>query len=113
MVINSIGIRHQDGGHAYRRQLEDLQPLLAEGFITRTELERAEQQRDQAAEELILARRRRDALMNFGRPLELSQARSEAQASQETLRQLESANSYRLAQKEVDLRVKEVEKIFV
>ncbi len=81
-------------------QLEDLQPLLAEGFITRTELERAEQQRDQAAEELILARRRRDALLNFGRPLELSQARSEAQASQETLRQLQSANSYRLAQKE-------------
>jgi HlyD family secretion protein len=81
-------------------QLEDLRPLLAEGFITRTELERAEQQRDQAAEELILARRRRDALLNFGRPLELSQARSEAQASQETLRQLESANAYRLAQKE-------------
>jgi HlyD family secretion protein len=81
-------------------QLEDLQPLLAEGFITRTELERAEQQRDQAAEELILARRRRDALLNFSRPLELSQARSEAQASQETLRQLENANAYRLAQKE-------------
>jgi HlyD family secretion protein len=81
-------------------QLEDLQPLLAEGFITRTELERAEQQRDQAAEELILARRRRDALLNYSRPLELSQARSEAQASQETLRQLESANAYRLAQKD-------------
>jgi len=81
-------------------QLEDLQPLLAEGFITRTELERAKQQRDQAAEELVLSGRRRDALLNFGRPLELSQARSEAQASQETLRQLESANLYRLAQKE-------------
>ncbi len=81
-------------------QLEDLKPLLDEGFITRTELERAEQQRDQAAEELVLARRRRDALLNFGRPLELSQARSEAQASRETLRQLESANAYRLAQKE-------------
>jgi HlyD family secretion protein len=81
-------------------QLEDLRPLLDEGFITRTELERAEQQRDRAAEELLLARRRRDALLNFGRPLELTQARSEAQSSKETLRQLESANTHRLAQKE-------------
>ena len=35
--------------------LEDLKPLLAEGFITRTELERAEQQVAQAREELELA----------------------------------------------------------
>ena len=81
-------------------QLEDLRPLLVEGFITRTELERAEQTRDRAAEELILARRRRDALLNFGRPLELSQARSDVQSSRETLRQLQSANAYRLAQKD-------------
>jgi HlyD family secretion protein len=80
--------------------LEDLEPLLSEGFITRTELERAEQQRDRAAEELLLARRRRDALLNFGRPLELSQARSEAQSSKETLRQLQSASAHRLSQKE-------------
>lgn len=82
------------------RQLEDLRPLLDEGFITRTELERAEQARERAAEELVLARRRRDALLNFGRPLELSQARSDVQSSRETLRQLRSANTYRLAQKE-------------
>jgi HlyD family secretion protein len=81
-------------------QLEDLRPLLDEGFITRMELERAEQARDRAAEELLLAQRRRDALFDFGRPLELSQAHSEVQSSRETLRQLESANAYRLAQKE-------------
>jgi HlyD family secretion protein len=81
-------------------QLEDLRPLLDEGFITRTELERAEQTRDRAAEELLLARRRRDALLNFGRPLELTQARSDVQSSRETLRQLQSASAYRLAQKE-------------
>lgn len=84
-------------------QLEDLSPLLAEGFITRTELERAEQARDRAAEELTLSRRRRDALLNFGRPLELTQARSDVQSSRETLRQLQSANSYRLAQKEATI----------
>jgi HlyD family secretion protein len=80
--------------------LADLRPLLAEGFITRTELERAEQQVSKAKEDLELARRRRDALVSFGRPLELSQARSDAQSSRETLRQLESAASYRVAQKQ-------------
>jgi HlyD family secretion protein len=81
-------------------QLEDLGPLLEEGFITRMELDRARQTRDRAREDLVLAQRRRDALLDFGRPLELSQARSAAQASQETLRQLESASASRLAQKE-------------
>jgi HlyD family secretion protein len=81
-------------------QLEDLRPLLDEGFITRTELERAEQAGERAAEQLVLARRRRDALLNFGRPLELSQARSDVQSSRETLRQLHSASAYRLAQKD-------------
>jgi len=80
--------------------LADLKPLLAEGFITRTELERAEQQVARSREELELARRRRDALFGFGRPLELSQARSDSQSSRETLRQLESASSYRVAQKQ-------------
>jgi HlyD family secretion protein len=80
--------------------LADLKPLLAEGFITRTELERAEQQVALAKEELELARRRKEALFGFGRPLELSQARSDAQSSRETLRQLESATSYRTAQKQ-------------
>jgi len=83
--------------------LADLRPLLAEGFITRTELERAEQQVARSREELDLAKRRRDALVNFGRPLELSQARSDAQSSRETLRQLESAASYRTTQKQAGI----------
>ncbi len=80
-------------------QLADLRPLLAEGFITRLELERAEQQVAKAKEDLDLARRRQKALVEFGRPLELSQARSEAQSSRETLRQLESAVGSRAVQK--------------
>ncbi len=81
-------------------QLDDLRPLLKEGFITRLELERAEQQVAHAREELALAQRRQAALVGFGRPLELSQARSELQARREGLRQLESASSYRTAQKQ-------------
>jgi HlyD family secretion protein len=82
-----------------RSALADLQPLLAEGFITRTELERAEQQVARAEEDLKLAKRRHDAYLGFGRPLELTQARADASQSKETERQLESAAAYRMEQK--------------
>jgi HlyD family secretion protein len=79
--------------------LEDLKPLLDEGFITRQELDRADQAVKRAQEDLALARRRRDSLMSFGRPLELSQARSDAVLTKESLRQLEAAGAYRMEQK--------------
>jgi HlyD family secretion protein len=82
-----------------RSALNDLKPLLAEGFITRTELERAEQLVAKAEEDLTLAKRRRDAFLGFGRPVELSQARADASQSKETLRQLESAGAFRTEQK--------------
>jgi HlyD family secretion protein len=80
--------------------LQDLKPLLAEGFITKQELERAEQVVARARDDLTLAQRRRDSLANFGRPLELSQARSDATLTKESLRQLESAAAYRIQQKQ-------------
>ena len=82
-----------------RSAYEDLKPLLAEGFITKVELDRAEQQVAKAAEELSLSKRRRDSLFNYGRPLELSQARSDALLTKESLRQLESAATFRSEQK--------------
>jgi len=80
--------------------LEDLKPLLSEGFITKQELERAEQAVARARDDLTLAQRRRDSLVHFGRPLELSQARSDATLTKESLRQLESAAAYRVQQKQ-------------
>ena len=78
---------------------EDLRPLLAEGFITKQELERAEQQVAHQKQELALAQRRRGALMDFGRPLELSQARADATLSKENYKELEIAADYKLGQK--------------
>ena len=75
---------------------DDLKPLLAEGFITKQELDRAAQAVSRAREDLDLAKRRRDALVQFGRPLELSQAQAEASLTRESARQLEAAASYRL-----------------
>ncbi|PYQ17367.1 MAG: hypothetical protein DMF80_01100 [Acidobacteria bacterium] len=87
--------------------LEDLKPLLSEGFITKQELERAEQVVARARDDLTLAQRRRDSLVKFGRPLELSQARSEAVLTKESLRQLESAAAYRLEQKQAAIAAAE------
>jgi HlyD family secretion protein len=78
---------------------EDLKPLLAEGFITKLELDRAQQVVDKAKEDLALAQRRRDSLLQFGRPLEVSQARSDALLTKDTARQMESAAAYKLEQK--------------
>lgn len=78
---------------------DDLRPLLAEGFITKGELERADQAVAKAADDLVLAKRRRDSLVEFGRPLEVSQARSDALLTKESLRQLQAAADYRLEQK--------------
>lgn len=90
-----------------RTALDDLRPLLAEGFITRQELERAEQAAARAEEELALARRRRDALVGFGRPLEISQARSDALLTQEGVRQLQASAAFRLEQKKAAIAAAE------
>ena len=78
---------------------DDLKPLLAEGFITKQELDRAAQAVSRAREDLALAKRRHEALVQFGRPLELSQAQSDASLTRESVRQLEAAGQYRLDQK--------------
>ncbi len=82
-----------------RTAYEDLKPLLAEGFITKLELERAEQQVEQASEELALAKKRRDALVEFGRPLEVLQAESDAKLTRDSLRQMASAVAFKMEQK--------------
>jgi HlyD family secretion protein len=78
---------------------DDLRPLLAEGFITKQELDRAAQAVSRAREDLELAKRRHEALVQFGRPLELSQAQADASLTRESVRQLEAAAQYRLEQK--------------
>ncbi len=78
---------------------EDLKPLLSEGFITKQELERAEQQVAHQQEELALAQRRQRALLDYGRPLELSQARAEATLSRESFKELSVVADSKLGQK--------------
>jgi HlyD family secretion protein len=78
---------------------EDLKPLLSEGFITKQELERAEQQVAHQQEELALASRRQKALLDYGRPLELSQARADASLSRESFKELSVVADSKVGQK--------------
>jgi len=78
---------------------DDQKPLLTEGFITKQELERAQQAVQHATEQLALAKRRYDAVIEFGRPLEVSQAEADAFLTKDSYRQMQSAAAFRLEQK--------------
>ena len=82
---------------------DDLKPLLAEGFITGQEMERAEQEVEKARETQALAQRRHDAFFAFGRPLERAQARAEALSTRESTKALSSAAASRLEQRRAAL----------
>jgi HlyD family secretion protein len=57
-----------------RQEYEHLKPLLDKGFITRDELARTEDQLEEAEEELILARRRTDVVVQLSHPREQKRA---------------------------------------
>lgn len=57
-----------------RKEYEHLKPLLDKGFITRDELARTEDQLEEAEEELILARRRTDVVVELSHPREQKRA---------------------------------------
>lgn len=93
---------------------DDLQPLLKEGFITRQEMERAQQDVEKARDDLALAKRRHDAFFKFGRPLEMAQAQSQALASRGSAKALVVAAASRIEQRQAALegarsRVQEAE----
>ena len=57
-----------------RQEYEHLKPLLDKGFITRDELARTEDQLEEAEEELVLARRRTDVVVQMSHPREQKRA---------------------------------------
>ncbi len=86
---------------------EDLKPLLAEGFITKLELDRAQQAVDKAKEDLELLRIKHRTYMEYTRPAEVEASRSALANSKEGVRQTERASSYRLSQAEAALKLAE------
>ncbi len=75
-----------------RTTYTDMKPLLAEGFVTRAELDRAEQALRHAEDQHRLATTRRDALVNFEGPAGISRATSDLKtATANAARQTETA----------------------
>lgn len=66
--------RAQKKAERLRQEYEHLKPLLEKGFITRDELARTEDQLEEAEEELLLARRRTDVVVELSHPREQKRA---------------------------------------
>jgi HlyD family secretion protein len=66
--------RSQKKAERLRQEYEHLKPLLEKGFITRDELARTEDQLEEAEEELLLARRRTDVMVQLSHPREQKRA---------------------------------------
>ena len=66
--------RAQKKAERLRQEYEHLKPLLEKGFITRDELARTEDSLEEAEEELILARRRTDVVVQLTHPREQKRA---------------------------------------
>ncbi len=66
--------RAQKKSERLRQEYEKLRPLLDKGFITREELARTEDALEEAEEELILARRRTEVIVQLSHPREQKRA---------------------------------------
>lgn len=66
--------RAQKKSERLRQEYEKLRPLLEKGFITREELARTEDALEEAEEELLLARRRTDVVVQLSHPREQKRA---------------------------------------
>jgi HlyD family secretion protein len=70
----SIFQRAQKKAERLRQEYEHLKPLLEKGYITRDELARTEDQLEDAEQELILARKRSDIIVQLSHPREQKRA---------------------------------------
>lgn len=90
-----------------RRDYEDLKPMLARGFITQMELERAEQAWHRAMEQRRLAGMKRDALIKYGRPAAVDRARRALDDARRDLEREAETASARLAARRAAVQLAE------
>lgn len=86
-----------------RANVEDLKPLLAESFITRTEFEHAEQALGHAEDQKRLAAARRDSLVAFERPAAVSRAQADLNIARDSLGRQGDAVQARAAQRQATI----------
>lgn len=79
---------------------EDMKPMLAEGFITRVELERAEQASRRAQEQLALAEFKLSTLTRYERPAAIDKSKAEVNGARDAFVRLGESAAARLAQRQ-------------
>jgi multidrug resistance efflux pump len=84
---------------------DDMRPLLERGFVTRLELQRAEQTLTRAREQLDLARLRREAVMGFERPAATARSKADLDAAEQALARQQQSVLARAAQHEAAVRI--------
>ncbi|MCC6990665.1 MAG: efflux RND transporter periplasmic adaptor subunit [Acidobacteria bacterium] len=82
-----------------RRSLADIAPMLAEGFATRAEVERAEQALRRADETHRIAALKLESLTRFERPASIEKSRAGVQAARQGAVRLADSSAARLTQR--------------
>lgn len=100
----SIFQRAQKKAERLRQEYDHLKPLLEKGYITRDELARTEDQLEDAEQELMLARKRSDIIVQLSHPRE--QKRAALGLSQKTAQLGHSRTRVAETQMRLDLLVK-------
>src|SRR5262249_537157 len=84
--------------------VEDIRPMLAQGFVTRSEVERAEQALARAGEQQRLAHSRLDALIQYERPAAIGKSQADVVAARDGFSRAGETTAARLAEREAALR---------
>ncbi|MBI2836045.1 MAG: HlyD family efflux transporter periplasmic adaptor subunit [Acidobacteria bacterium] len=90
-----------------RTTLEDMRPLLAEGFVTRAEVERADQALARAEEQRDLRRLKLDAVKRHERPTAVAKSTSDVSAARQAIKRTGEATAARIAQRQAALAAAE------
>ncbi len=83
-----------------RVAFEDMKPLFKEGFVTRAELDRAEQAWQRATDQKRIAELRREAVLKYERPAAADRSRRELNAARDGLKRQGQASASQLAQRQ-------------
>ena len=86
-----------------RTAFEDMKPLFTEGFVTRAELERAEQAAQRAGEQKRLADLNREAVVRYERPAATDRSRRDLDAARQGLARQVTTTDAQLAQRQAAL----------
>ncbi len=107
ITLRELEMKKQRSQAAYNRAVQnvaDLQDMLQSGFITRNELKKAELNLQEAESEYHFIEQKREIFMQFTRPSQIEQAKSNARERREHLSQLKEVAAYLISAQQANLK---------